>query len=610
MSGSTPPPQISTPSSPFVAMPQASLSPFPSLSPFSAIKPAATFLTPSVAPVTTIVQVKLENPAPVSLGEAVNVNMNNSFTPTMPNVKPILPLGAVNATTATSLSDSSVAESAGLDEDVSAATTSTSCSTTATTCTTTTCTSEASRKGKRPPAVPTDSITFEDSDLSEENDEGEEVDEDVRIYSDEDTAVDPHSKFPFPKEKAHLKEAATAPSDIPFQTLVLDIAFHPSTNLIASALVSGSIKIHRYAMEEKNTLVLSKQTHKDSCRTISFAEDGKYLISGSADCSLRVTDVSAGKTVFSIKGAHKHGVNTILVEESMLASGDDVGRIKIWDIRQKSNTCSWKKHHDYISTFLYHSQSQVLLSAGADGCLGAWDLRKGKVQGFSDNFSDDILSLSFGLNKGRVLCGTQSGKVIQFKWGQWGAPAQIGGGHPQAVEDIIEVSENMIFTGSSDGVVRVVQVEPFKLLGIVGTNGAFPAERLSVSWDQRFLACAGQLSPVKFWDVNDFFHDVQDDDDDEDNESDEEEEAEGDEEAEEEDEEEDKAEGEDVGEEQDGEEEAENKEGEEDAEGEDKEVSDHDEFFDKEEDEDAPLPKYKGLPDYRKLRRRRFYDGL
>ena len=44
-------------------------------------------------------------------------------------------------------------------------------------------------------------------------------------------------------------------------------------------------------------------------------------------------------------------------------------------------------------------------------------------------------------------------------------------GHPASVDAICALDRNTVLTGSSDGLVRVVQLFPHKLLGIIGDHG-------------------------------------------------------------------------------------------------------------------------------------------
>ena len=63
----------------------------------------------------------------------------------------------------------------------------------------------------------------------------------------------------------------------------------------------------------------------------------------------------------------------------------------------------------------------------------------------------------------------------------------------------------MVLTGSSDGIIRLVNVHPNRLLGAIGDHDEYPIERLVVSHDKRTLASCSHDNTVKLWDIGYFW---------------------------------------------------------------------------------------------------------
>lgn len=53
------------------------------------------------------------------------------------------------------------------------------------------------------------------------------------------------------------------------------------------------------------------------------------------------------------------------------------------------------------------------------------------------------------------------------------------------VSALVAYDDDTVLTGSSDGAVRILNVLPNKLLGVVGSHEGFPVERLALSADKR-----------------------------------------------------------------------------------------------------------------------------
>ena len=78
---------------------------------------------------------------------------------------------------------------------------------------------------------------------------------------------------------------------------------------------------------------------------------------------------------------------------------------------------------------------------------------------------DEFLSALSMKNGSKLLCGTQSGVLCIFGWGKWGDIETRFPGHPESVDTMLKVDESTVITGSSDGMLRVSQIQPDKVRG-------------------------------------------------------------------------------------------------------------------------------------------------
>ena len=92
--------------------------------------------------------------------------------------------------------------------------------------------------------------------------------------------------------------------------------------------------------------------------------------------------------------------------------------------------------------------------------------------------------------------------------------------HPHSIDTLCALpssypsSHSTILTGSSDGLVRVVQLLPTKLLGIVTDHGDFPVERVLIdrAGEGRWVGSVGHEDVLKLTDLKDIFEDEEEDD--------------------------------------------------------------------------------------------------
>ncbi|EKX48261.1 hypothetical protein GUITHDRAFT_86068 [Guillardia theta CCMP2712] len=299
--------------------------------------------------------------------------------------------------------------------------------------------------------------------------------------------------------------AEESPDDLIMSDHVMRLAFHPENEIIAASSVSGEVCICQYSLQGNHQLALLDH-HKLSTRALQFSLDGKSLFMGSKDTSVSCYDMNAGKVSGVMNNAHEAPVNAMLVmDDKFLATGDDEGVIKLWDLRQQRCCHELREHEDYISEITMASDGKTMLCTGGDGYLSVWNRKSGKLIAMSDQMEDEFLSISIVKRGKKVVCGTQSGILAIFSWGDWGDFNDRFVGHPQSVESMVKVDEDTLITCSEDGIIRVISVMPNKLLGVIGEHDGCPVEHIQMSHDNKFLASSSHDNTVRFWNISYLF---------------------------------------------------------------------------------------------------------
>lgn len=178
-----------------------------------------------------------------------------------------------------------------------------------------------------------------------------------------------------------------------------------------------------------------------------------------------------------------------------------------------------------------------LTSFSGDGTLSVIDVRSKKPEPIaqSEDQEDELLSIvpikgyatdAFTVWLSRTdthICrgqkfavGTQLGILSIFnRRSGWGDCVDRIPGHPHSIDTLAPLptayspSETTILTGSSDGLLRAVQLFPTKLLGVVADHGEFPIERIAVDrgGEGRWVGSAGHEEVLKLTDLEEVFGD-------------------------------------------------------------------------------------------------------
>uniref|UniRef100_A0A9L0TF21 WD repeat-containing protein 55 n=1 Tax=Equus caballus TaxID=9796 RepID=A0A9L0TF21_HORSE len=326
------------------------------------------------------------------------------------------------------------------------------------------------------------------------------------------------------------------PEDIVLEAPASGLAFHPARDLLAAGDVDGDVFVFSYSQQEGETKELwSSGHHLKSCRAVVFSEDGQKLVTVSKDKAIHVLDVEQGRLERRISKAHSAPINSLLlVDENVLATGDDTGGIRLWDQRKEGPLMDMRQHEEYIADMALDPAKKLLLTAryglkavslslscvkcppqwelwpsllllcslySGDGCLGVFNIRRRRFELLSEPQSGDLTSVTIMKCGKKVVCGSSEGTIYLFNWNGFGATSDRFALRAESIDCMVPVTENLLCTGSTDGVIRAVNILPNRVVGSVGQHAGEPVEELALSHCGRFLASSGHDQRLKFWDM-------------------------------------------------------------------------------------------------------------
>ncbi len=294
----------------------------------------------------------------------------------------------------------------------------------------------------------------------------------------------------------------SVPKKITCHDQVFALDFHPNRPYLAAGLITGSIELWNYDIEGSNSLALNLTHHQHSCTGLLFNSTGENLVSTSSDRSWKVVTES-GTIALEKTDAHIAAINRmLLMDEHLLATGDDNGIVKIWDMRTAQETMTWDVHTDFVTQLLYQGDSHTLFSTSGDATLGVYDIRQAKKFYKSDDQESELCCMELMRGGKKLVCGSQGGVLLFFNHGAWGDCSDRYPGHPESIDCMYKVDETALLTGSSDGLVRVLGVQPNKILGVIGNQADVPVEIIKADHNKKFIGTLAYDEVVRFWDIS------------------------------------------------------------------------------------------------------------
>jgi glucose repression regulatory protein TUP1 len=153
--------------------------------------------------------------------------------------------------------------------------------------------------------------------------------------------------------------------------------------------------------------------------SVDFSSDGRFLVSGSLDSSVRVWCMRDGSSKRLVGGTTSFVTSVALSPDGRYVAAASVdGMLRIWNFRSKQLLKKWneKGHDQSLRTVVFTSDGKGLLSGGQDEALKSWDVsslvgnRSASRRGSADGCNID--------EKSRVL--TFQRHAVRFSFASFG----------------------------------------------------------------------------------------------------------------------------------------------------------------------------------------------
>jgi len=343
-------------------------------------------------------------------------------------------------------------------------------------------------------------FTGNDSDVSDTGDESDMEDE--KLSNDSKPEIDEEDDLIKALKAAREKKTRNSPPDIKTSDLVTDISFHPEADVIALGNIAGELSVFKYS-NELNTIQKKLKLSKKTLRGLEFDETGASLLTISKDKSLRILDTETWTVKHKFVKCHDSPLYSCAsLDPNISVTGDEDGFVKMWDNRQgDTSIMTFKRFDEFVSSFL-KIDSTHLIAASGEGTIQSFDLRQKKPDIQSEMYDGELNCMGTVRSGTKLVVGSGTGPLYLFSKDQYGLHSDQFPGHPDGVNALIPITDNVIITGCEDGNIRAVHLYPHRFLGVIGHHeDEFPIERLDVNTSGEIVASISHDNRVKFWNV-------------------------------------------------------------------------------------------------------------
>ncbi|WP_369259566.1 trypsin-like peptidase domain-containing protein [Streptomyces sp. R35] len=280
---------------------------------------------------------------------------------------------------------------------------------------------------------------------------------------------------------------------------VWSVAYSPDGHTLATASADHTVRLWNVTTGKTRTTLTG---HTDAVYAVAFSPDGHTLATASADTTVRLWDVATGKTRTTLTG-HTDAVYAVAFSPDghTLATGSDDHTARLWDISTGKTRSTLTGHTDGVSSVAFSPDGHTLATGSWDYQARLWDVATGQTRTVLSGHANSVESVAFSPDS-HTLATASTDHTVRLWDVTTGAIRTTLMGHTDEVwSAAFSPDGHTLATASADKTVRLWDVTTGKVRATL-TGHADEVWSAALSPDGHTLATGSTDNTVRLWDMS------------------------------------------------------------------------------------------------------------
>ncbi|MFC1764087.1 protein kinase [Planctomycetota bacterium] len=246
-----------------------------------------------------------------------------------------------------------------------------------------------------------------------------------------------------------------------------------------------------------NSARLTLSGHQIYATCIAYSPDGKRIVSGGVDNTLKLWDADTGKEQMTLRG-HEEGITSVAFNSdgNRIISADSSGIIKVWDARTGSEVRTLQAHNKGIRGVSFGPGDEHFVSGADDGTIKVWDINTGNEVMVLSGQRPFVIACS---PDGKwIASGTRDATIVLWD-SQAGDEKAILRGHELYVSSVaFSPDSKWIVSGGSEGTIKVWDIATGSEVKSLRAHDGY-IRAISFSPDGGRIVSGGDDNVIKVW---------------------------------------------------------------------------------------------------------------